>query len=195
MARTQAADYEQRRDAILDRAADLFAAKGFDGASVADLAAACAISKSLIYHYYPSKEDILYGVMASHIEALVAVVTALEGETSDPRDRLRALIARFVEIYVGAAARQKVLLNDLDRLPAPRRAAIVARQRGLVAALSAILAEIQPALQRDPHRLTATTMLLFGMINWTKTWFHPNGPITPAALADLATTLVLEGLS
>ena len=60
MARTQAPDYEERRIAIIDKAAELFARRGFMGASVADLAAACQTSKSLIYHYFPSKEDILF---------------------------------------------------------------------------------------------------------------------------------------
>src|SRR5262249_11214860 len=54
MARKQAPDYEQRREAIVDAAAALFARRGFLGASVADLAEACGASKSLIYHYYPS---------------------------------------------------------------------------------------------------------------------------------------------
>ena len=71
MARTQAADYEERREAIVERAADLFASRGFLGASVSDIAKACKTSKSLLYHYYPSKEDVLYAVMLSHVDRLV----------------------------------------------------------------------------------------------------------------------------
>jgi len=63
MARTQAADFEQRREKIVERAAQLFAERGFLGASIADLAKACKTSKSLIYHYYSSKEEILFDVM------------------------------------------------------------------------------------------------------------------------------------
>src|SRR6185437_11202433 len=63
MARTQAPDYEERRNAMLEKAAELYAERGFLGASLADLAASCRTSKSLIYHYYPSKEDILFDVM------------------------------------------------------------------------------------------------------------------------------------
>ena len=71
MARPQSPDYDKRRDAIVAAATHLYARQGFQGASVADLAKACATSKSLIYHYFPSKEDILYEVMAAHLEALV----------------------------------------------------------------------------------------------------------------------------
>ena len=70
MARTQAADYDERKLAIVEQAAALFAMHGFNGASVADIAERGKISKSLIYHYYESKEDILYDVMISHVRAL-----------------------------------------------------------------------------------------------------------------------------
>src|SRR6185312_1242370 len=70
MARPQAANYDERREHIVAQAAKLYARNGFLGASIADLAAACRLTKSAIYHYYPSKEDILFDVMHSHVLAL-----------------------------------------------------------------------------------------------------------------------------
>ncbi len=194
MARTQSADYDQRREAILDCAADLFAEKGFNGASVADLAKACNTSKSLIYHYYPSKEDILHEVMSSHIDALVAAINELDLPV-DASNRLHLMVRKFIDIYVESSSRQKVLLNELHNLPAKPRKEIVAKQRSVVAAVSQLIASIQPNLAQDKHRLTATTMLFFGMINWTKNWFHTNGPITPEQLADLASDIMIGGIN
>jgi AcrR family transcriptional regulator len=190
LARTQAADYEQRREAILDKAARLFARGGFDGSSVADLAEACNTSKSLIYHYYPSKEDILYAVMSSHIDQLVADVDAVLTRGGSATEQLDALIHAFMDHYVGAADRQKVLLNELDSLPANQRAAIVARQRRVIDAAQALLVALDPELGLDPVRARAKTMLLFGMINWTHTWYDPAGPIPPAQIADMALRMV-----
>lgn len=73
MARTQSPDYDKRREGIVQQAAKLFAKQGFLGASVSDLAKACKTSKSLVYHYFPSKEDVLYGVMSAHLDDLVAI--------------------------------------------------------------------------------------------------------------------------
>lgn len=190
MARTQAADYEQRREAIVARAARLFATTGFAAASVADLAAACETSKSLIYHYYGSKEDILHAVMASHIDQLVDDVAQAMKRDGGPEARLRDLVHRFMDHYVGAADAQKVLLNELDSLPADKRAAIVAKQRTIVDAVSGLLAALDPALA-DPMRARVQAMLLFGMINWTHTWFDPAGPITVTEIADMALALAL----
>ncbi len=191
MARPQAADYEQRKAAILDEAARLFARQGFRGSSIADLAAACGMSKSLIYHYYPSKEDILHAVMASHIDQLEEDV-AVANTPTPAAERLRAVVQRFMEHYSGAAARQTVLLNEMDNLPPARRDAILHQQRTIVAAVTRLLAELDPALAGDPTRARVQAMLLFGMINWTHTWFDPAGTLTPRDVADMALALVLR---
>ncbi len=188
MARTRAADYPERREAIVERAAELFASRGFNGASMADLAVACDTSKSLLYHYYPSKEDLLYAVMLGHIDQLVADVASV-GE-GDAKTRLGRILHAFMGHYVGAATRQKVLLNDLAHLPQDKRASIVAKQRSIIAAVQSLLVELDPALAADPAAARVRTMLLFGMINWTHTWYDPAGPITASAIADEALALI-----
>ena len=108
MARTQASDYDERKQTIVEAAAALFASRGFNGASVADIAERCKTSKSLIYHYYESKEDILYDVMISHVRALeTAAADALAGGAK-PDQKLRDLTQLFMALYVGAADRHQV---------------------------------------------------------------------------------------
>lgn len=192
MARTQAPDYEQRREAIVERAVELFATKGFQGASVAELAVACGASKSLFYHYYASKEDVLYAVMASHIDQLAQDVDEVLARKGKPAEHLDRLIHAFMRHYVGAAARQKVLLNELGSLPERERDIIVAKQRGIIEAVQALLVKIYPGLRKNPARARVQTMLLFGMINWTHTWFDAEGPISADDVADMVVKLVLK---
>ena len=98
MARTQAADYDERKEAIVEAAAALYARRGFNGASVADLAEKCRTSKSLIYHYYQSKEDILFEVMISHVRALdEAARKAIAGEGAAAL-KLRRLAHAFMAL-------------------------------------------------------------------------------------------------
>jgi len=190
MARPQSPDYDKRRAAILAAAARLYARRGFAGASVADLAKACSTSKSLIYHYFPAKDDILYAAMAAHLDALVA---AAEAATRDgnAEQQLRALTHAFMRLYVGAEDSHKVLLNELDNLPPARRAEVVAKQRRIIAAVEALVHEIRPGAGELSLPLT---MLFFGMINWTHTWFRPGGPVSADDLAELAVDVMLNGV-
>lgn len=190
MARTQAADYEARRGRILDAAAELIAREGFASASIASIAADCGASKSLIYHYYAAKEDILFAVMRVHLTALLTAARAVPPGPAEAR--LSALSAALMREYAGAAAAQKVLLNELDRLPPERRAAIVAEQRELIGMVERIVGELAPTL--DGRRRFAAAMLFFGMVNWTHTWWNPAGALGADNLAAMAAGVFLEGV-
>jgi AcrR family transcriptional regulator len=192
MARPQSPDYDKRRDSIIATAASLYASRGFQGASVSDLAKACRTSKSLVYHYFPSKEDILHEVMEAHLELLVAAVEDIAKRgPSDPKERLRALALSFMRLYEGAADSHKVLLNELDNLPPERRAKVVAKQRRIIAFVADQVRAIRPDLAPLERPLT---MLFFGMINWTHSWFRPTGPVGAEQLGGMAVDVMLSGI-
>ncbi len=194
MARTQAADFDKRREAIMETAAGLYARKGFLGASVAEIAAACQTSKSLIYHYYPSKEDILFDVMDSHVQSLTEAARAIDETEQDPATKVRRIAAALMALYAGREANQKVLLNELANLPPDRRAIIVDHQRQLLDLMDVVLLALRPDLEDDRPQRRALVMMFFGMLNWTHTWFDPTGPIKNHEIADIASAMFLSGL-
>jgi AcrR family transcriptional regulator len=161
---------------------------------VADIAAALHASKSLIYHYFPSKDEILFEVMVGHLRDLDAAAGEVMGRPLGPEEKLRELARAFMRLYVGAAARHKVLLNELASLTPARRAEIVGRQRRLIAIVEGLILAIQPKLKRRPRLARPAAMLFFGMINWTHTWFREEGPASAAEVADLAADVALKGL-
>lgn len=195
MARTKAADYDEKRNLIMAKAAHVFARDGFAAASLSSLAEACGVSKSLIYHYYRSKESILYDVMSGHIDELLS---AIDGEASagseSAAQRLHAFTREILRLYAGAADQQKVLLYELGALPETQRREIVEKQRRLIDFVEALLRAALPAAAQDHAHLRARTMLYFGMLNWTHTWMREGGPVSRDEVADMATGLVISSL-
>jgi len=194
MARTQAADYDKKREVITEQASTLFARDGFAGASVSELASLCNVSKSLIYHYYPSKESILFYVMTAHIDDLLSIALSAADEKQPPDQELHSIAHALLSRYVGAADKQKVLLYELSSLPDKQRNEIVAKQRKIIALVEATLARAKPSLKRQRARLRAKVMLFFGMLNWTHTWFKSRGPISRDELAKMAADTILRSL-
>lgn len=190
MARTQALDFNNKREAIMKQAASLFALKGFSGSSISDLSKACGVSKSLIYHYYTAKEDILYDVMNNHIEDLVSVVNSTPLTHSNQKDNFTLLTKAILKCYAGAEDEQKVLLYELNNLKTGQRNEIVTQQRSIITRFESIYSDIYPDLKSNPPLLRSKIMLFFGMINWTHNWFNPEGPITRDELAELASQMI-----
>lgn len=190
MARTRAADYDDKRGAILHGAARVFAAGGYHGASMSALAAECGVSKALLYHYWSSKEALLFDLIHGHIEGLAKALEAAP-RPDDPRERLRALIHALVEAYRDADAAHKVQLNDLAALAPDKQAEVRMQERRLVMMMTEAVEAAAPELPRA--RLRPAVMALFGMVNWAWTWFRDDGPMTRAQYADMVTALFLDG--
>lgn len=195
MARTKAADYDEKRNLIMEKAASIFARDGFAAASLSSLAENCGVSKSLIYHYYTSKEAILYDVMRAHIdELLTAIDDEVPTDAAAAAKRFYAFTRELLRLYTGAAGKQKVLLYELNNLPAEQHRDIVAKQHRLIAFVESLIAAISSKAGEDRARLAAKTMLYFGMLNWTHTWFRPDGGVSREEVADMATGLILGSL-
>ena len=194
MARTQAADYDDRRRNILIQAANLFAEKGYARTSISELATACNASKSWLYHYYPSKEAILYDIMSYHVTELLECARDCRAEEGSPKDRFRELVRRFMSIYIEAGSQHVILLNDIGCLPADKQREIQDLQDEVIAIVLELICEVNPALSGNKKFKKPVTMALMGMINWTYTWFDEKGPINEQQFADLAVDLFLNGL-
>lgn len=195
MARTRATDFDEKRRGLLHHAAAVFAEQGMEKASMAQIAAHGQVSKALLYHYYPGKGALIHAIIVAHLEELDAAIEAAQDPALPPRQRLRRLVGAVLENYRGADNEHKVQLNATPALTDEQRAEIASVERRIVRRFTAVLREINPGLD-TPERplLTPVTMSLFGMMNWVYMWFREGGPITREDYADVATTLILEGI-
>jgi len=192
MARSRANDYDDKRQAILDRSAELFSAHGYDRASMSKIAEACGVSKANLYHYYKDKEGLLFDVIRFHLEELLEVVEAADRPGEQPETRLRGLIAALLEAYRDADSQHNVQISSMRFLPQERQAELKRMERDLVTIFSAAVAGVAPHL-KGTKMLTPVTMSLFGMVNWHYLWFKSTGSVSRAEYADIVTRLISDG--
>ncbi len=193
MARTQAVDYNEKRVAIRRRAAQMFADEGFDRTSMASLAAACGVSKALLYHYYNDKGELLYDVIAAHLSELCQAVADADTPDRDPKQRLLGLIKSLLEAYSEADNEHRVQINTLRFLPPEKQESLKDMERELVRRFSSAIAAANPALQADKALLMPVTMSLFGMLNWHYMWFREGGRLTRDGYAEMAMAIITDG--
>jgi len=209
MARPKSATHDIKRDAILDIAAQCFADRSYPAASMNEIATACGTSKARLYHYYDSKEAILFDLMDRYTQRLLSLIALTDATAQrrnlDDRAALHELIRAFLQEYESSATRHVALLNDTqflsdvpdEHLGTPAispRELILNRQRDVVAAVTRALRRAYPDRLNAANQ-TAITMMLFGMINWTFTWLRPGGPISYVAFAEEVIALLEKGLN
>lgn len=187
MARPKSSQHELKRDEILDISAQCFAERSYAAASMNDIAAASGTSKARLYHYYESKEAILFDLLDRYTQRLLAIIGQVEATAQrrnlDDRAALHELIRAFLEEYETSATRHVALLNDTKFLGESQRELILDRQRDVVSAVTRFLRRAYPK-RLNALNQTAVTMMLFGMINWTFTWLRPGGAMSYTAFAE-----------
>ncbi|WP_424982349.1 TetR/AcrR family transcriptional regulator [Maritalea sp. S77] len=194
MVRTIAKDHGEKREAILKTAATFFAENGFDRASMSQLASECGISKALIYHYYASKEVLLYDIIHTHLKDLVEAVEAVE-PVDDPKTHLRNLVHAILTQYRDADAEHKLQLEATKVLPQSDQDTLADLQRQLVVTFSTVIKSVSPDyFENRQETLRPVTMSLFGMLNWFYMWYRRGKGMTRPQYADLATDLLLGGI-
>lgn len=192
MARPRATDYEDKRGSILSEAAKLFAASGYDRTSMNEIAQALGVSKALFYHYYPSKDALLYAIVRDHLVHLVETAEAADDSAHPPETRLASVIDAIFTCYRGADAEHKVQVNHLSQLPEGQQDELKALERRLVTCLSGVVHAVRPDIPRE--NLRPVTMSLFGILNWKYMWFRDGGAMSEAEYSNLVTRMALAAI-
>ncbi|MBR8048426.1 TetR/AcrR family transcriptional regulator [Burkholderia multivorans] len=198
MARTRAPDHESQREQILDLAAEKFAQTSYPSTSMSDLATASGTSKARLYHYYESKEAILFDLLDRYTKRLMLIIAEVEGTSQrrglSEREAFAELVRAFLAEYETSHSRHVALLNDVKYLEDAQREIVLDRQRDIVAAFARQLARAYPD-RISKENQTSVTMMVFGMINWTFTWLKPGGRLGYRDFAEQVIDMIERGLS
>ncbi len=183
------------RGRVLDAAVELFAERGYDGTSVAEVIARAQVAKGGFYHHFASKEALLYEVYGDLISRQLAAMDEILARKNDPATTLRALIGDLVESTAASSARALVFWRELHRLGDERTAAYRAARRRYHDAVIKLVRQGQHggvfSGVASPETVTFT---IFGVINELPLWYRPQGRKRPAEIAAELADFVLAGL-
>lgn len=191
MPRIRSDNYETKAQAIMDSAAAIFAKEGYPAAKMQDVAKACGATKSMLYHYYPTKDDLLFAMLQEHLQRLInALEDALASGASAPK-RLQMMVEAYTQKSNQSRRRHMVAMNDVKFLPKAKQTPLINMQRQLTELVTRLLHELNPHLPEELYK--PYTMMMLGMLNWTDFWYKPSGTVKPQELCDRLTRLFLAG--
>jgi AcrR family transcriptional regulator len=191
MPRARSENYEAKSQAIMDCAAALFAKEGYPSAKMQDVAEACGATKSMLYHYFPAKDDLLFAMLKEHLERVIAGLEEALASAGNPRDRLNALVLAYTQKSAQSRRRHMIAMQDVKYLPRAKQAPLNDLQRKVTNLVADLLREVNPGLPADLYK--PYTMMLIGMLNWADIWYKPGGGMKPQELCERMARLFLKG--
>jgi AcrR family transcriptional regulator len=181
-----------RREELTRIAARLFAERGYQGTSLADLAEALGVQKASLYHHIASKEDLLWDVAWEGAEAFHA---ALDGVPADApaAERIRLALGAHLAVVGGQLDVATVFVREWRHLSDERRRRFLAERRRYEERIRELFrAGVEESQLRTDLDLATAALLFLSAANWAYTWLRPGAPT--AELADRLYGAMLDGM-
>jgi AcrR family transcriptional regulator len=192
----QTINAQQKLREICRVAAGVFYAKGYDGASMQDIAEAVDLTKAGLYHHVGSKDRLLFEIMNYGMDILDETVLQKVKDLADPREKLRQTIIGHIDLIVRARDQEiTVILHENRSLRGALRKKINTRKKAYIQYLEELIARVQEQAGAKPllsPRLAAFALL--GIINWLYQWYRPEGPVKQHEVAQSYADFFFRGL-
>jgi AcrR family transcriptional regulator len=196
--------FDRRFSEILDYAAEVFAEKGYEGASMRDLSRLSGMSLAGLYYYFDSKEKLLYHIQKHTFTTIVDRLRERLAASSNPEERIRIFVHNHVDYAVSNQTAMKVLSHEDDALKDGHGAELAAIKREYYRICIGLVDDLAKAEQLT--RLGQNTaaaggvstrtavMGLFGMMNWLYTWYKPRVDPGAEVIARQISDIFLQGV-
>src|SRR6476469_10652878 len=181
-----------RREELTRVAARLFAERGYQGTSLADLADALGLQKPSLYHHIDSKEDLLWEVAWDGAEAFHA---GLDGVPADAiaTDRIREALRAHLAGVAGQLDVATVFVREWRFLSGERREQFVAERRRYEERIRDLFREgVDGSELRTDLDIATAALLFLSAANWAYTWLRADADTN--ALADRLFAALLDGM-
>jgi AcrR family transcriptional regulator len=187
---------DMRRAEILEVAVEVFYEKGYEASSLQDIADRMGVKKASLYYYFASKEALLHAVLAKIIRRGMENAVRIRARGDDPLTCLWRLVSSHIAELCTNLTGTAVFLHERKKIPLEQRREVLNEDYAYQAAFIETIAEGKAAGQIradvDP-KLAALSVL--GSMNWTYTWFRPDGDLLPALIGEQFATMTINSLA
>ena len=181
-----------RREELTRIAARLFAERGYQGTSLADLAEALGVQKPSLYHHIASKEDLLWEVASEGAEAFHAALDAVPA-AAPGTERIRLALHAHLGVVAGQLDIATVFVREWRFLSGERRDAFLTERRRYEERVRELFREgVEGSELRTDLDVQTAALLFLSAANWAYTWLRPGADTDE--LADRLYALLLDGM-
>jgi TetR/AcrR family transcriptional regulator, cholesterol catabolism regulator len=182
----------QRREELNRIAARLFAQRGYQGTSLADLADSLGVQKPSLYHHIASKEDLLWAVASDGADAFHAALDTVP-VSAPPAERIRLALRAHLAVVAGQLDVATVFVREWRYLAGERRDAFVAERRRYEQRVRDLFRDgVEASALRTDLDVQTAALLFLSAANWAYTWLQPGADTDE--LADRLYSALLEGM-
>ncbi len=183
-----------RKNQIIKSATLLFSKNGYDNTSIRELAKAVDLSVAGLYYFFQNKEEILFDILNHLLTELLESVQSTISGNADAQTNITRIIERIVKEVVHNKMEIVLLLKESQRLKPDQLEIIRNKERTVINLIKGEISRLDDENRLKSLNLTSTTFALLAIINFTRYWFNPNGPLSTSEFVAETTELLFKGV-
>jgi TetR/AcrR family transcriptional regulator, cholesterol catabolism regulator len=172
----------------------LFAQKGYHNTSMREIARALEMNQASLYHYFDSKEDLLYTLITDAMDEALDTLEQICQSDLSPNGKLNEVLSFYTSYYAGDQDRLRLLVNEQDNLGEEYRQVVIEKERRYVGLIQSILKALADEGKMKPIPPSVATFAFFGMVHYTIKWYDRSGPVKSGELADYFLEIFTKGI-
>jgi AcrR family transcriptional regulator len=191
----QDSDKKNRKQIIYREAARLFREKGYNAASMRELAEGVQLKASSLYNHIGSKEEILVKICFDNAHRFIQGMEKVEAMKSDSREKIKELLRLHIRAALEDTTSVTVFNDEWRHLSAPLLSEFILLRKDYENRFRKI---IQKGADSGELKHLNTEILLYSLLNsvhWLHHWFKKDGKIKPNEVEEDIITLLMEGIS
>jgi AcrR family transcriptional regulator len=174
-------------------AIELWSQRGYRRTSLKDIAQQLRITEPALYHYFPSKEQLLATIYLDALNRALGSLETIRSSSGKADEMLGRVIEEFTAWFTENPM-FRIFFRERDELSNATRKKIVAGEREWAARISAIISDgVKAGIFRSLPP-SVVTFAIAGMTAWVNRWYRPNGALTLQQVSEVLKQLVLTGL-
>lgn len=183
-----------RKEQIIQVSARLFREKGFEAASMRDLAKELGIEAASLYSHIKSKDELLETICFRMADELLRAIDEVNDIYFNAEEKLAMAIRNHVKIITGDMDSSTVFLREWRRLPEGRIAEFIKLRNRYEEGFTRILVngENENVFEAPDKKFAVLTIL--SAVNWITEWYSPKGSMSPDEIAEHLFRFVTTGL-
>ncbi len=187
------AAYDGKLERVLAAGATVFAREGYGRATIRQVAAEAGTSLAGLYHYFSSKEELLFLLQYHTFDSILIELRRKLGDTDEPRERLRAVVANHLAYFLAHMNELKVCVHEMASLEGEYYRKVQDLRRDYFRTTLAIVDGVAADARGSGLNSRLATLYLFGMLNWIYMWYPAAGQLSESKLTEQLVRLFLEG--
>lgn len=185
---------ELEKEKMIKLAVNLFGKKGYAATSIRDISQALNISIATLYYYFKNKEDLLFTIIETIGDDLIANLNKAKAEAEDPLEGLHNMLSSHINLTEKKRSRVKIYVEEQHNLSKRFRKIIYKQHRKIYDIYICQLKELQKLGIISSEPLPVTAFAIFGMVNWCYRWYRKDGGLTIEDVAQRLIDLLLNGI-